>query len=144
MVNAAGYVHLGAVLDCTGREWDFHSISTSNLCTPRSMYSAGYAQERRWVDHQLVLGFSFNQRSVSLLLRRHQGHRDRTDQGVDCDAVCHGKIDSPSFEERVTAVSKQSEALVQIRAHQFNRITAHGTPGNIRGGRGVGDFSRVG
>src|SRR5215204_6959472 len=58
MVNAAGYVHLGALLDCTGREWDFHSISTSNLCTARSMYSAGYAPERRWSIINLSSRFS--------------------------------------------------------------------------------------
>lgn len=64
--------------------------------------------------------------------------------GIGCDDICPGTIASPYFEERVTAVSKQSAALVQRRAHQFNRMTAHGTPGNIRGVRGVGGFSRVG
>ena len=108
------------------------------------MYSAGYAPERRWVDHQLVLGFF----SIKGLHRYFYGATKGTVIGLTkaltATPFVTARLISPSFEERVTAVSKQSEALVQIRAHQFNRITAHGTPGNIRGGRGVGDFSRVG
>jgi 2-keto-3-deoxy-L-fuconate dehydrogenase len=36
VANVAGYVHQGTVFDCSDRDWDFPSISTSNPCTTRS------------------------------------------------------------------------------------------------------------
>jgi len=47
LVNCAGFVHHGTVLDCSEQDWDFSSTSTSNPCTAPARLPARMVEKKR-------------------------------------------------------------------------------------------------
>ena len=127
LVNCAGYVHQGTVFDCSDGDWDFsfnlnvksmhHLIKTflpamlekkrGSIVNIASAVSSIRAVPNRYVygaTKAAVIGLT---KSIAA---------DFIKQGIRCNAVCPGTIESPSLDERITAVSEQSgRSLDQVR-----------------------------
>jgi 2-keto-3-deoxy-L-fuconate dehydrogenase len=127
LVNCAGYVHQGTVSDCSDGDWDFsfnlnvksmhHMIKTflpamlekkrGSIVNIASAVSSIRAVPNRYVygaTKAAVIGLT---KSIAA---------DFIKQGIRCNAVCPGTIESPSLDERITAVSEQSgRSLDQVR-----------------------------
>ena len=119
LVNCAGYVANGSVLDCTDKDWDFSfdlnvksmhrmiktflpamlekkagsiiniSSAVSSICGVPNRYAYGATKAA-------VIGLT---KAVAA---------DFIRQGIRCNAVCPGTIESPSLEERIATASQET------------------------------------
>ncbi len=128
LFNGAGYVHHGTVLDCTEAQWDFAfdlnvrsmyrsikaflpgmlALGNGSIINVASGASSVKAAANRFVyaaTKAAVIGLS---KSVAL---------DFITQGVRCNAICPGTVESPSLRERMRALAASSgQTLAQVEA----------------------------
>jgi len=115
LFNCAGFVHHGTVLDCTERDWDF--TMTLNV---KSMYytiraflpamlksgkpgsivniSSG-ASSVRGIPNRFVYGTS----KAAVIGLTKSVAADFIKQGIRCNAICPGTIQTPSLDDRIAA-----------------------------------------
>jgi len=127
LVNCAGYVHQGTVLDCSDKDWDFsfnlnvksmhHMIKTflPAMLAKKSgsiLNIASAVSSIRGVPNRYVYGAT----KAAVIGLTKAVAADFIKQGIRCNAICPGTIESPSLGERISAVSEQSgRALDAVR-----------------------------
>lgn len=114
LVNCAGYVHQGSVLDCTDSDWDFSfnlnvksMHRTLRAFLPAMLKNGGGSiinmssavSSIRGVHSRYVYGAS----KAAVIGLTKAVAADFIRQGIRCNAICPGTIQSPSFDERVAA-----------------------------------------
>jgi 2-keto-3-deoxy-L-fuconate dehydrogenase len=119
LVNCAGYVHQGSVLDCSDKDWDFsfdlnvksmhHMIKTflPGMLEKKSgsiVNIASAVSSIRGVPNRYVYGAT----KAAVIGLTKAVAADFIKQGIRCNAVCPGTIESPSLDERITAVSQET------------------------------------
>lgn len=128
LFNAAGYVHHGSVLDCTEEQWDFAfdlnvrsmfrtikafvpgmlARGTGSIINVASGASSVKAAPNRFVygaTKAAVIGLT---KAVAI---------DFIRQGVRCNAICPGTVESPSLRDRMTSLSASSgKSLEEVEA----------------------------
>jgi len=119
LVNCAGYVHQGTVLECSERDWDFsfdlnvksiHRTLTAFL--PAMLKNGGGSivniasavSSIRGVPNRYVYGAT----KAAIIGLTKAVAADYIKQGIRCNAICPGTIRSPSFEERVDATAAKT------------------------------------
>jgi 2-keto-3-deoxy-L-fuconate dehydrogenase len=119
LVNCAGYVHQGTVLECSERDWDFsfdlnvksiHRTLTAFL--PAILKNGGGSivnissavSSIRGVPNRYVYGAT----KAAVIGLTKAVAADYIKQGIRCNAICPGTIRSPSFEERVDATAAKT------------------------------------
>jgi 2-keto-3-deoxy-L-fuconate dehydrogenase len=133
LVNVAGYVHQGSVLDCDEKTFDF-SVDlnvksmhrTIRAFLPGMLAKGGGAiinmssavSSIRGVPNRYIYGAT----KAAVIGLTKAVAMDFIGKGVRCNAICPGTIVSPSFEERVVAVAKETgKPLDQVRANFVGR-----------------------
>ncbi len=127
LVNCAGYVHQGSIFDCTDKDWDFsfdlnvksmhHMIKTflPGMLEKKSgsiVNIASAVSSIRGVPNRYVYGTT----KAAVIGLTKAVAADFIKQGIRCNAVCPGTIESPSLGERITAVSRETgKALDTVR-----------------------------
>ena len=114
LFNCAGYVHHGTILDCSEQDWDFSfdlnvrsmyrtcraflpgmlRAGRGNIVNMSSIASSVRAAPNRFVygaSKAAVVGLT---KSIAI---------DFVAQGIRCNAICPGTIQSPSLEGRIAA-----------------------------------------
>ena len=145
LVNCAGYVHQGTVLDCAEKDWDFSfDLNVKSMHRMIKAFLPAMLQKKsgsivnissavssiRGVPNRYVYGAS----KAAVIGLTKAIAADFIKQGIRCNAVCPGTIESPSLGERVTALSQQSgrstEAVRQafIERQPMGRL---GTPEEV-------------
>jgi len=129
LLNCAGYVHHGSILDCTPADWDF-SMNV-NL---RSMYlvtraflpgmlakkagsiinMASIASSMRGLPNRCVYGTS----KAAVIGLTKSIAADYVGRGVRCNAVCPGTVDTPSLAQRINAFPDPVQARKDFVARQ--------------------------
>jgi 2-keto-3-deoxy-L-fuconate dehydrogenase len=119
LVNCAGYVHQGTVLDCSDKDWDFSfDLNVKSMHHIIKTFLPGMLEKR----HGSIINISSTASSIRGVPNRYvygatkaavigltkAVAADFITQGIRCNAVCPGTIESPSLGERITAVSQQS------------------------------------
>ena len=119
LVNCAGYVHQGTVLDCSDKDWDFSfDLNVKSMHHIIKTFLPGMLEKR----HGSIINISSTASSIRGVPNRYvygatkaavigltkAVAADFITQGIRCNAVCPGTIKSPSLGERITAVSQQS------------------------------------
>lgn len=141
LFNCAGFVHHGTVLDCAEKDWDF-----SMTLNVKSMYltiraflpamlksskgasiinmSSG-ASSVRGIPNRFVYGAS----KAAVIGLTKAVAADFIKQGIRCNAICPGTIETPSLGERIAALGNVEEARRAFIARQpMGRL---GTPEEI-------------
>ena len=119
LVNCAGYVHQGTIFDCTDKDWDFsfdlnvksmhHMIKTFlpgmlEKKTGSIVNISSTASSIRGVPNRYAYGAT----KAAVIGLTKAVAADFIKQGVRCNAVCPGTVESPSLSERITAVSQDT------------------------------------
>ncbi len=83
LVNCAGFVHHGSVLECSEADWDFSfDLNVKSMHRTIRAFLPFMLKKKARLDRQyLVGGFLDHRIAEPLCLWRHQGGGDRTDQG---------------------------------------------------------------
>jgi 2-keto-3-deoxy-L-fuconate dehydrogenase len=119
LVNCAGYVHHGTVLDCGDKDWDF-SLDLNVKSMHRTIRTflpamleknagsivniSSTASSIRGVPNRYVYGVT----KAAVIGLTKSVAADFIKQGIRCNAICPGTVESPSLEERITEQSRQT------------------------------------
>src|SRR5581483_247563 len=115
LMNCAGFVHHGSVLECSERDWDF--TMTLNV---KSMYwmiraflpamlargkgsiinIASGASSVRGIPNRFVYGTS----KAAVIGLTKSVAADFITKGIRCNAICPGTIATPSLDDRIAAL----------------------------------------
>ena len=124
LFNCAGFVHHGTILDCDENDWEF----SFNL-NVRSMYRmiraflpamleagggniinmSSVASSVMGLPNRFVYGAS----KAAVIGLTKSVAKDYIKQGIRCNAICPGTVESPSLQERIKA---QGGNLEEVRA----------------------------
>jgi 2-keto-3-deoxy-L-fuconate dehydrogenase len=119
LVNCAGYVHQGTVLDCADKDWDFSfDLNVKSMHRTIKTFLPGMLEKKkgsivniasavssiRGVPNRYVYGAS----KAAVIGLTKAVAADFIKQGIRCNAVCPGTIESPSLGERINEVSQES------------------------------------
>jgi 2-keto-3-deoxy-L-fuconate dehydrogenase len=141
LVNCAGYVHHGTILDCGEKDWDF-----SFDLNVRSMYRiiraflpamlergqggsivniASVASSVKGIPNRFVYGTS----KAAVIGLTKSVAADFVTKGIRCNAICPGTIQTPSLDDRIAAQGDAEAARKAFVARQpLGRL---GTPEEI-------------
>ncbi|MGD1879897.1 MAG: SDR family oxidoreductase [Kiloniellaceae bacterium] len=142
LCNVAGYVHNGTILDCPEEDWDF-----SFDLNVKSMYRmiraflpamldagggsivnmASVASSLRGLPNRCVYGAS----KAAVIGLTKSVAADYIQQGIRCNCICPGTIESPSLDDRINAFADPAAARKAFIARQ--PIGRLGTPEEIAG-----------
>ena len=128
LVNVAGFVHAGTVLDCTEAEWamGFNLNVRSQWLTIQAflpgMLGAGGGSI---INLASVAGsikgapgrFVYGATKAAVIGLSKSVAADFITQGVRCNAICPGTVASPSLRDRIKAQAQASgQTLAQVEA----------------------------
>jgi 2-keto-3-deoxy-L-fuconate dehydrogenase len=117
LINAAGYVHHGTVLDCSEDDWDFSfDINVKSMHRMLRAFLPGMlargngsvvnissgASSVRGIPNRYVYGAS----KAAVIGLTKSVAADFIRQGIRANAICPGTIESPSLDARIDAQAK--------------------------------------
>jgi 2-keto-3-deoxy-L-fuconate dehydrogenase len=127
LVNCAGYVHNGSVLDCSDKDWDFSfDLNVKSMHRTIKAFLPGMLQKKsgsivnissavssiRGVPNRYAYGAT----KAAVIGLTKAVAADFIKQGVRCNAICPGTIESPSLEDRIATASKEiGRTLDEVR-----------------------------
>jgi 2-keto-3-deoxy-L-fuconate dehydrogenase len=119
LVNCAGYVHQGTVLECSDKDWDFsfdlnvksmHRMIKTFLPAMLEKKSGSIVNISSAVSsiRGVPARYAYGATKAAVIGLTKAVAADFIKQGIRCNAICPGTIESPSLDERITALSKQT------------------------------------
>ncbi len=119
LVNCAGYVANGSVLDCTDKDWDFsfdlnvksmHRMIKAFLPAMLAKKSGSIVNISSAVSsiRGVPNRYAYGATKAAVIGLTKSVAADFIKQGIRCNAICPGTIESPSLEERIAAASKET------------------------------------
>lgn len=127
LANVAGYVHQGTVLECSEKDWDFSfdlnvksMHRTIKAFLPAMLKNGGGSLINMSSGVSSIKGlpnrYAYGATKAAVIGLTKAVAADFITKGIRCNAICPGTIVSPSFEERVKAVSQTTgKPLKQVR-----------------------------
>ena len=124
LFNCAGFVHSGTILECTENDWDMaFEINVRSMyrlaktIIPRMVANGGgviinmasVASSVKGVPNRFVYGTS----KAAVIGLTKAIAADFVSQGIRCNAICPGTVETPSLNERMVA---QGGDLEQVRS----------------------------
>src|ERR1051325_5432108 len=119
LVNCAGYVHNGSILECGDRDWDFSfDLNVKSMHRTIKAFLPGMLQKKagaivnissavssiRGVPNRYAYGAT----KAAIIGLTKAVAADFIKQGIRANAICPGTIESPSLEQRVADLAKAS------------------------------------
>jgi 2-keto-3-deoxy-L-fuconate dehydrogenase len=116
LVNCAGYVHQGSVLDCEEKDWDFSfdlnvksMHRTIKAFLPGMLKKGGGAIVNISSAVSSIRGvpqrYAYGATKAAVIGLTKAVAADFIKHGIRANAICPGTIESPSLGERITALS---------------------------------------
>ena len=144
LFNCAGFVHQGSVLDATEAEWDFafdlnvrSMFRTIRSFLPAMVAKGGgsivnmasVASSVKGIPNRFIYGAS----KAAVVGLTKSVAADFVKQGVRCNCICPGTVQSPSLDERIAANAAAAGSLEAARAAFVARqpLGRLGTPAEI-------------
>ena len=130
LVNCAGYVHQGSVLDCSEDDWNYSfdlnvksMHRTLRAFLPAMLNNGGGSiinissavSSIRGVHSRYAYGAS----KAAVIGLTKAVAADFITQGIRCNAICPGTIQSPSLDGRITAIANSSGQPVKVVREAF-------------------------
>ena len=125
LVNCAGYVHHGSVLDCSEQDWDFSfDLNVKSMHRMIKAFLPGMLQKKagsivnissavssiRGVPDRYAYGAT-----KAAVIGLTKAVADFIRQGIRANAICPGTIESPSLEDRIKDRSRATgKSLAEV------------------------------
>jgi 2-keto-3-deoxy-L-fuconate dehydrogenase len=126
LVNCAGYVHHGSVLDCSEQDWDFSfDLNVKSMHRTIKAFLPGMLEKQagsivnissavssiRGVQDRYVYGAT----KAAVIGLTKAVAADFIKKGIRANAICPGTIESPSLEERIKDRSRATgKSLAEV------------------------------
>jgi 2-keto-3-deoxy-L-fuconate dehydrogenase len=129
LFNCAGYVHCGTILECDESVWNF-SVDTNVTAMYRLIRAAlpGMLERGRGsiINMSSVAGsvkgvpnrFVYGVTKAAVIGLTKSIAADFVAQGIRCNAICPGTVDTPSLHERLMATGDYARAWAAFTARQ--------------------------
>jgi 2-keto-3-deoxy-L-fuconate dehydrogenase len=133
LINCAGYVHQGSLLECSEKDWDFSfDLNVKSMhrmlraFVPSMLKNGGgsivnissVVSSIRGVPNRYAYGAT----KAAVIGLTKAVAADFIRQGIRCNAICPGTIQSPSLDGRIDAVAKSTgKSLKAVRADFVDR-----------------------
>ena len=128
LFNCAGFVHAGSILQATDAEWDFAfqlnvraQFWMIQAALPKMLANKGGSI----INMASVCGFKglpnrflYGASKAAVIGLTKSVAADHVGQGVRCNAVCPGTVDTPSLQERINVFDDPVEARKNFVARQ--------------------------
>jgi len=133
LVNCAGYVANGSVLDCTDKDWDFSfDLNVKSMHrTIKAFLPAMLVKKAGSIVNissavSSIRGvpnrYAYGATKAAVIGLTKAVAADFIKQGIRCNAICPGTIESPSLEERIAATSKATgKSIDEVRQDFIGR-----------------------
>lgn len=138
LFNCAGFVHAGSVLDCPEKDWDFAFDLNAK---------AQYRMIRAFLPGMLERGkgsiinmasvasslkgvpnrFAYTASKAAVVGLTKSVAADFVTEGIRCNAICPGTVDSPSLHDRLRATGNYEAAMRDFIARQPMGRIGHAT-----------------
>lgn len=129
VLNCAGFVHHGSILDCTERDWafSFDLNVTAMYRVIRALLPGMIARGGGSIINvasvaSSVIGvpnrFAYGASKAAVIGLTKAVAADFVQQGIRCNAICPGTVHSPSLEQRLAATGDFDAAMAAFVARQ--------------------------
>lgn len=129
LFNCAGFVHNGTILECTEDEWDFaFSLNVKGMYQMISAFLPGMLQKGSGsiINMSSVASslkgvpnrFAYSASKAAVIGITKSVAADYVTQGIRCNTICPGTVDSPSLHERLKATGDYEQAMREFIARQ--------------------------
>ncbi len=128
LFNGAGFVHAGTILDCDEKAWDFSfELNVKSMyrmiraCLPGMLARGGgsivnmasVASSIKGAPNRCVYGAT----KAAVIGLTKSVAADYVGQGIRCNAICPGTVESPSLRQRIEAqASAGGQTLAAVEA----------------------------
>jgi 2-keto-3-deoxy-L-fuconate dehydrogenase len=130
LVNAAGFVHHGTVLDCSDRDWDFSfDLNVKSMHRTIKAYVPGMLERGRGSIVNIASGagsvrgipnrYAYGATKAAVIGLTKAVAADFIKRGIRANAICPGTIQSPSLDERIGAQAQASGQSVETVRQAF-------------------------
>jgi 2-keto-3-deoxy-L-fuconate dehydrogenase len=114
LLNAAGYVHHGTVLDCSDEDWEFSfDLNVKSMYRTIRAFVPGMLAQGKGAIVNIASGassvrgipnrFVYGTTKAAVIGLTKSVAADFIRNGVRCNAVCPGTIATPSLDDRINA-----------------------------------------
>ena len=153
LVNCAGYVHHGSVLDCSEQDWDFSfDLNVKSMHRTIKAFLPAMLEKNagsivnissavssiRGVPDRYAYGAT----KAAVIGLTKAVAADFIRRGIRANAICPGTIESPSLEGRIPRTVADDRQIRRRGGAGFCRAPAHGPAREAPGGRGARRLSR--
>jgi len=129
LFNCAGYVHHGTILDCTEQEWDkSFDVNIKAMYRVTRAFLPGMLGKGKGsiINMASVVSsirgvpnrFAYGTTKAAVIGFTKAIAADYVKQGLRCNAVCPGTIDTPSLQARINALPDPAQARKDFVARQ--------------------------
>jgi 2-dehydro-3-deoxy-L-fuconate 4-dehydrogenase len=129
LFNCAGFVHHGTIMECSERDWDrsFDINVKSMYRVTRALLPGMLRQGKGSIINMASIAsslrgipnrFAYGASKAAVLGLTKAIAADYVKQGIRCNAVCPGTVDTPSLQDRINALPDPVEARKQFIARQ--------------------------
>ena len=129
LVNCAGFVHNGTILDATEDEWDFafnlnvrSMFRSIRACLPGMIERGGGSIVNMASAASSVIGAPnrcvYGATKAAVIGLTKAVAKDYVTKGIRCNAVCPGTVDTPSLHDRMRATGDYEAAVKAFVARQ--------------------------
>jgi 2-keto-3-deoxy-L-fuconate dehydrogenase len=139
LFNCAGYVHHGSILDCDSEAWNFSfalnvtsMFHTIKAALPGMLKNGGGSIINMASVASSVKGLpvrcAYGASKAAVIGLTKSIAADYVGQGIRCNAICAGTIETPSLRERI---SEQAKRVSKDEAEIRNAFTARQPLGRL-------------
>lgn len=129
LFNCAGFVHNGSILDCSEEDWDFAcQLNNKSMYHMIRAFLPAMLENKKGsiINMSSVVSsvkgapnrFAYGMSKAAVIGLTKSVAADFVTQGIRCNAICPGTVETPSLDERLEATGDYEKARKEFIARQ--------------------------